>query len=118
MRATVTNFFFCLSLNAFILLPLHIEALGGTEVEIGFLMGLYSAMGIICQPLVGAWIDRLGRRIFMLLGASILTVATAAFMVTSSIPGLAILRAVHGIAFSAFFVANYLYVVDLVPPAR
>jgi 3-phosphoshikimate 1-carboxyvinyltransferase len=40
----------------------------------------------------------------------------AAFIVTSSIPGLAVLRALHGVAFSAFFVANYLYVVDLVPP--
>ena len=80
--------------------------------------GIYSATGIICQPLVGAWIDRLGRRTFMLLGASVLTVATAAFIVTSSIPGLAVLRALHGVAFSAFFVANYLYVVDLVPPAR
>ena len=44
--------------------------------------------------------------------------ATASHILTSSIPGLAVLRAVHGIAFSAFFVANYLYVVDLVPPAR
>ena len=117
-RAMLTAFFFFGSLNGFVLLPLYIHQLGGTEASIGMVQGLYSATGIICQPLVGAWIDRLGRRTFMLLGASILTVATAAFIVTSSIPGLAVLRALHGVAFSAFFVANYLYVVDLVPPER
>jgi len=116
--AMVTAFFFFGSLNGFVLLPLYIHQLGGTEASIGMVQGIYSGTGIICQPLVGAWIDRLGRRTFMLLGASILTAATAAFIVTSSIPGLAVLRAVHGLAFSAFFVANYLYVVDLVPPAR
>jgi MFS family permease len=48
----------------------------------------------------------------------VLVVATAGFIVSSSIPVLAVLRALHGVAFSAFFVANYLYVVDLVPPER
>ena len=117
-RAMLTAFFFFGSLNGFVLLPLYIHQLGGTEASIGMVQGLYSATGIVCQPLVGAWIDRLGRRTFMLLGTSVLTVATAAFIVTSSIPGLAVLRALHGVAFSAFFVANYLYVVDLVPPER
>src|SRR5262245_48115324 len=54
----------------------------------------------------------------MLIGASVLLVATAAFTVTSSIPVLAMLRSLHGVAFSAFFVGNYLYVVELVPPDR
>jgi MFS family permease len=117
-RAMLAAFFFFGSLNGFVLLPLYIHQLGGTEASIGLVQGLYSATGIVCQPLVGAWIDRLGRRTFMLLGTSVLTVATAAFLVVSSMPGLAVLRAVHGVAFSAFFVANYLYVVDLVPAER
>src|SRR5436309_311095 len=39
-------------MNGFILLPLYIAALGGTEVEIGLVMGLYNAVGIVCQPLI------------------------------------------------------------------
>ena len=50
MRATLTNFFFSLSLNGYVLLPLHVHALGGTEVAIGLVMGVYSAVGIVCQP--------------------------------------------------------------------
>lgn len=117
-RAMSTAFFFFGSLNGFVLLPLYVHQLGGNEASIGVVQGMYSATGILCQPLVGAWIDRLGRRFFMLVGTSVLLVSTAAFTVTSSIPVLAVLRSLHGVAFSAFFVGNYLYVVELVPPER
>src|SRR5262249_42002456 len=37
---------------------------------------------------------------------------------TPTIPLLALVRALQGIGFSAFFVANYSYVLDLTPPSR
>lgn len=117
-RAMVTSFLFFGSLNGFVLLPLYIHRLGGTEMDIGLVQGLYSGAGIVCQPVVGLYVDRLGRRLFMLLGAALLTGASAVFVVAASIPLFAVLRAVHGMAFSAFFVANYIHVVDLVPPER
>jgi len=113
-----TNFFFFGSLNGFVLLPLYIQQLGGNEAQIGVVQGMYSATGILCQPLVGVLVDRIGRRFFMLLGAIAVTVTSAAFLVFSSIPMLAVLRGLHGVAFSAFFVANYIHVVDLVPLER
>jgi MFS family permease len=117
-RTMLTNVFFFASLNGFVLLPLYIHQLGGNEAAIGMVQGMYSAAGILCQPLVGASVDRLGRRLFMMVGVVVLTVASAAFTVTTSVPVLAVLRALHGVAFSAFFVANYLHVVDLVPVER
>jgi MFS family permease len=118
VRTMLTNFFFFGSLNGFVLLPLYIHQLGGTEAAIGLVQGMYSGAGIVCQPLVGAWIDRFGRRFFMVLGAALLTVSCAAFVLISSVPVFGVLRALHGVAFSAFFVANYLLVVDLVPLER
>jgi len=118
VRATVTNFFFFLSINGFILLPLYIRDLGGTEIEIGVVMGLYNGVGIICQPLIGPWIDAIGRRPFMLVGVGLLVVSALAAVAVPGIPALAAVRALQGIGFSAFFVANYSYVADLVPPAR
>ena len=117
-RAMATSFLFFGSLNGFVLLPLYIHRLGGTEAEIGLVQGLYSTAGIICQPMVGLYVDRLGRRLFMLLGAALLTGASAVFVVAASIPLFAVLRVLHGVAFSAFFVANYIHVVDLVPADR
>src|SRR5207247_5678419 len=71
VRATLTNFFFSLSLNGYVLLPLHIHALGGTEVAIGVVMGVYSAVGIVCQPLVGPGVDAVGRRLVMVSGTGL-----------------------------------------------
>ena len=118
VRATVTNFFFFLSLNGFILLPLYIRDLGGTEIEIGVVMGLFNAVGIVCQPLIGPWIDAVGRRSFMLLGVGLIMVSALAAIAMPGIPALAMVRVLQGVGFSAFFVASYSYIADLVPPAR
>lgn len=117
LRATVTNLFFFSALNGFVLLPLYVQQLGGTEVDVGLVMGLYSALGILCQPLIGAWVDAVGRKPFMGLGAGLVLASALLMMVVEAIPGLALLRALQGVGFSAFFVANYSHVLDLVPPA-
>ena len=114
----LTNFFFFGALNGFLLLPLYIQRLGGDEADIGLVQGLYSAAGIVCQPVVGALIDYLGRRFFMRLGAVLLVVSCALFVVASPLPLLGVLRILQGVAFSAFFVANYVHVVEMVPVER
>jgi MFS family permease len=118
VRATVINFAFFLSFNAFVLLPMHIQELGGTEIEIGVLMGLYSAIGIVSQPLIGPWVDAVGRRLFMLLGTVLVLAAAVLAALFDSIPVLASVRVLQGFGFSAYFVAMFSYVVDLVPPAQ
>jgi MFS family permease len=114
----LTNFFFFAALNGFVLLPLYVQRLGGDEADIGLVQGLYSAAGIVCQPVVGALVDYLGRRFFMRLGAGLLVVSCALFVVSSPLPLLGALRALQGVAFSTFFVANYIHVVEMVPAER
>ena len=118
MWATVTNFSFWLSMNGFVLLPLYIQQLGGTEIEIGFVMGLYSGVGIVCQPLIGPWVDVIGRRPFMLAGVALNVFAALLAALPGSVPLLALVRVIQGFAFSTFFVGAFSYVVDIIPPAR
>ena len=118
MRATLINFTFFLSFNAFVLLPLHIKDLGGTEIEIGVVMGLYSAVGIVCQPIIGPWVDAIGRRLFMVVGTGLVLAAAILAAAFDSIPVLASVRVLQGFGFSAYFVAMFSYVVDLVPPRQ
>ncbi|MBI2154083.1 MAG: MFS transporter [Candidatus Rokubacteria bacterium] len=96
-RVTSLNFFFFASVNAF--LPLYIQRHGGTEAQIGVVMGMYNATGIFCQPLVGAWVDRLGRRPLMLFGVSLVVLASLGFALFASLPVFALLRALQGIGF-------------------
>jgi MFS family permease len=118
VRATVTNFFFFLSLNGFVLLPLYIQQLGGNEIEIGLVMGIYSGVGILCQPLIGPWVDVIGRRPFMLVGIGLNLAAAVLAVAPGGVPLLAVVRALQGIGFSLFFVASFAYVVDIIPPAQ
>jgi MFS family permease len=118
LKATATSFFFFASLNCFFLLPLYIQQLGGTEVAVGVVMGVYSAIGILCQPLIGPWVDAVGRRPFMIMGCVLVVVSSLLAFVTPGVPLLGVVRALQGLGFSAFFVANYSYVIDLVPIER
>jgi MFS family permease len=118
VRATVTNFFFFLSLNGFVLLPIYIQQLGGNEIQIGLVMGLYSAVGIVCQPLIGPWVDVVGRKPFMLAGIGLNLAAALLAAVPGGVGLLAVVRALQGVGLSLFFVAAFSYVVDIVPPAE
>ena len=119
LTAALGNFLFFTSLSAFFLLPLHLKQLGTTEAQLGLIMGLYSGTAIFCQPVVGAWVDRAGRRPFMLGGAALAGVAAFLFaLVPDALPLFPLLRILQGLAYSMFFVANFTLVVDLVPAER
>ena len=114
----LTSFFFFSSQNGFVLLPLYVKQIGGTPVEIGFVMGIYSAVGIVCQPLLGPWVDAIGRRPFMLVGVACVLASALLAAVAHNVPLLLLVRVLQGLGFSAFFVANFSYVLDLIEPAR
>ncbi len=118
MRATVTNFVFFLGLNGFVLLPLYIQQLGGNEIQIGMVMGVYSGVGIVCQPLIGPWVDVIGRRPFMLTGIALTVIASLLAALPGGVGLLAVVRGLQGIGFSMFFVASFSYVLDIIPPAQ
>jgi MFS family permease len=118
VRATVTNFFFFLGMNGFVLLPLYIQQLGGGAVEIGIVMGLYSAVGIVCQPLIGPWVDVIGRRPFMLAGVGLNLLSSLLAVLPGGVGLLALVRTLQGVAFSVFFVASFSYVLDIIPAGR
>ena len=59
-------------------LPLYTERFGASPFTIGMLLAVYSGMGFIFSPIVGALSDRLGRRSILLF--STIGQATAFFI--------------------------------------
>ncbi|MGH7410994.1 MAG: MFS transporter [Candidatus Methylomirabilis sp.] len=117
--ASLSNFFFFTSVNAFSLLPLYIKALGGTESQIGGIMGTYSLTAIMFQPLAGALADRFGRKRFLLLGSALGILASLGFAFSSRLDfRFFLLRLLQGVGFSAFYVSNLTLVADIVPQSR
>jgi MFS family permease len=119
VTASVANFLFFTGLAGFVLLPLHLRGLGATDGQLGLIMACYSATAIVVQPLVGAWVDRGRPRAFLVTGA-VLTAGVALLFAAApnTLALFPLLRALQGVAFSIFFIANFTVVVNLVPPDR
>lgn len=117
--AAVANFLFFSNLNAYTLLPLYIQQLGGREGQIGTIMAMYSVAAILCQLGAGPLIDRFGRKPFILLGA-ILAIGVSVTFVFSAQLGwhFYLLRFLQGAAFAAFMTSNLTLLADLAPAGR
>jgi MFS family permease len=115
-QAGAANFLFFCNINAFNLLPLYITELGGSEARIGWIMGVYSLAAIICQPLVGRWLERIGIKPFLFLGGAAGLAASVAFsFLTELSPLFSLLRALQGFGYSAFFIANLTLIAEIAP---
>jgi MFS family permease len=119
LTAAAGNFLFFTGLAGFVLLPLHLRQLGATDGQMGLIMGCYSGTAIVVQPLVGAWVDRGGRRAFLVVGAVLTAAVALLFAARPDALGLfPLLRGFQGVAFSVYFIANFTVVIDLVPAER
>lgn len=116
---TLTSFIFFFNYHSFILLPLRIEELGGTESTIGFIMGAASMATILTTPSVGILIDKWGKKWFLLAGGLLMSVTSLPFAYLDSL-GFAFpaLRVLHGAALSLCFVSAGTLIADVSSPAR
>jgi MFS family permease len=119
LRVTLANFFFFLNFASFFLLPLFIARLGGTEATVGAVMGSAGLAGLIVLPVVGATIDRFGRRRFFVTGIAGLTLVTVGFLLIQRLgPGIFVLRVLQGVSFSLAFTAAATLAAELAPRER
>ncbi len=98
-------------------LPLYIqEEAGGTEQEVGIVMGAF-AIGLLCfRATLGRLADQRSRKIVLLIGLSAVAIAPLGYILVQSIPLLMVIRAFHGISIAAFTTGYSALVVDLSPP--
>lgn len=115
----VANFFFFSNFSSFFLLPLYIKQLGGTEADIGFIMGSFGITSLGAIPFVTYLIDRYGRKPFMLFGALLMLISSLLFLALSDLSKLIYLfRMLQGIGFAFFFTSAATSAADIVPISR
>nr|WP_275072641.1 MFS transporter [Petrachloros mirabilis] len=96
-------------------LPLYIRDVGGTDQQIGVVMGSF-AIGMLCfRPWVGRLADQRSRTLVLLIGLAAAAIAPLGYMLVTAIPGLMLLRAFHGLSIAAFATAYSALVVDFSP---
>jgi len=99
-------------------LPLYIGMVGGSESEIGLVIGAFTVTAVLLRPFVGRSADRRGRRIFMFAGTAIYFTSFLAYIFASSVPLLLLVRLWQGAGMAAFSTAASALIADLAPAQR
>jgi len=119
----LTNLMIVASFAGFFLFPLFITAHGGSETDIGLLMGSFALASAACRPWVSEMIDSLGRKRSYTVGSLIMTLAPLCYLpLTGDLENffwpLMLLRVIHGVGIAICFTAVFTFIVDLIPAER
>jgi MFS family permease len=94
-------------------LPFMARQVGAGESRIGFLVGLYAAVGLFAAIPLGAVSIRFGRRALILLGLACVTAASIGFVFAPTYGWLVVARAVQGLGASGVWVGSLTLAADL-----
>ncbi len=116
----VTTSIIGLSFSTYFLLPKFLAVeLAADAATIGGLSAVSLVASVICMPIAGVQIDRLGRRLFIGLGALLFAAASAGFLIIDRVgPLLWALRVVQGVAWPLFYLGLSTLATDIAPRAR
>ncbi len=111
---------FGLAFSTYFLIPKYLQVeLGAGPETIGWVSGIAWTTSVLCVPVTGTLIDRIGRQRFAYIGAAAMVVGCALFASSDRVGALlAAARVLQGMGFSFFFVAASTLAADLAPPAR
>ncbi len=111
------------SFSSFFLFPLFILERGGSDRDIGIIMGIFALASALCRPWVAEMIDRIGRKRSYSIGCIIMTLLPLFHLLlqgplTNYYPALLLLRIVHGIGLAICFTSVFTFIIDLIPVQR
>lgn len=97
-------------------LPLYIE--DRPDWQIGFVVGVIGVSSVLVRPFTGRWVDRLGRRRFMIAGAAMVAASLLAYGLSDALPALVAVRLFHGVGMALFTTAGLAMAADIAPVSR
>jgi MFS family permease len=99
-------------------LPLYLLKIGGTQRDVGFVMGAYT-IGAMFMRAVSGWLsDRYGRKNVMISGLAMMAAVSVLYWGADDVSYVTVVRAFHGIAFGLASTAVGAIVADSLPVAR
>lgn len=108
-----TSFYFLL-----ITLPFYIQKLGGSESEIGYIIGVFTISAVILRPFIGREVDKRGRKKLLVAGMIVFLVSMMLYNYTKDVSSLLLLRILHGLGWGAATTAASTLIADIAPPLR
>ena len=99
-------------------LPLYVLAVGGSESDVGLVLGVFSVGSVLARPFLGAALDKFGRKSILATAMLGMAVSSFSYMFALSVMTLILVRSLHGVAFAGTTTTSAAYVGDIVPPRR
>lgn len=87
------------------LLPIYGKALGASPLEIGLFFSVFFLMLVVLRPVIGAGLDRFGRRPFFIAGLLGYVAAMLAFAFSGQTVGILVARTFQGVASACLWLA-------------
>ncbi len=95
--------------------PLYLKGMGASSFMIGLVMAAFPFGATVVRPLVGAYIDRLGSKLFLVGGLTIFITAAMGYIWTASVFVTLLLRTYHGFGWSGCTTSVGTLVADIAP---
>ncbi|MEN8729107.1 MAG: MFS transporter [Desulfuromonadales bacterium] len=111
------------SFSAFFLLPLYVLEQGGSQGDVGMVMGIFSMASAVCRPWISSMIDRIGRKQSYTLGSILMLTAPLLYLglhdpLGTYYPLFILLRLMHGVGLAICFTAVFTFMADILPQGR
>jgi MFS family permease len=100
-------------------LPLYLITIGGTQRDVGYVMGTYTLGAMLMRSVAGWLLDRYGRKKIMIAGLMMMLTVTILYRLAArNVPSVMAIRALHGLTFGLAGTAIATIVADSLPAAR
>lgn len=115
----VSTFFAFTSFHLLLpILPLYAINIGGTNAEVGLIIGILAVTSVTARPWIGHESDRRGKKLILVWGALALVISSFSYVLASTVFLLLVFRLFHGVAWAAATTASPALVADLSPVTR
>ena len=102
----------------FPVVPQYADSVGTPLALVGVAVGMFSYVTAVAMVPFGLLSDRVGRRLLLVVGLVLYTVAPLLYLWADGPLLLIVVRGIHGLASAAFIPAANAIVVDMAPPQR
>ncbi|WP_313638754.1 MFS transporter [Paenibacillus sp. FSL K6-0276] len=99
-------------------LPMFIKQLGGSESQVGLIIGVFTISAVIFRPIIGGLMDRYGRRVFIISGLLFFAITMYFYDWVTGIMFLVVLRILHGVSWAVATTSIGTAVTDVIPQSR
>jgi len=96
-------------------LPIYLSRLGSTEADIGILIGVLGVSSLVCRPFVGKALSKTPEKKFMVMGALLFAITSAAYLFAFPFWPFLTVRVFQGIGVALFYTASLTFISNISP---